>query len=208
MKATFARSFTVGAALSALAASAAVAQPDQSTAAGTVLPLYSAAPVGVSETELLRRMSDANILGHLATMDSIEVSMSEWTAGLSKSDAVLKYAKEMDATYRNNLNRDHQLAQQTGIGMTTMAGELKRSHIGPSLDSVQIASDLNLDRLYLLSQVQFHRHMLDELQTLEPAAKHPAIRAHIAAAIPIQQDQLMRARAIAISKGFMSNKSK
>jgi predicted outer membrane protein len=210
MHSTIARSLTTALALSAAGVLSLGAQQDQSSsAAGTLaLPRYTAAPIGVSETELLRRMSDANILGHLATMDSVEIDLSEWTAGLSKSDAVTAYAKQMDATYRNKLNRDHQLGQETGIGLTTMAGELKRSHIGPAVDSVRNASDASLDRHYMLSQVQFHEHMLGELAILQSTAQHPKIREHIAAQIPILQDELSRARAIAVSKGYISSKAK
>ncbi|HEX3866166.1 MAG TPA: DUF4142 domain-containing protein [Gemmatimonadaceae bacterium] len=209
MKITRKRTFAAALAISTAAAVSLGAQQDRSSAAiaTPVLPNYPASPIGVSETQLLQRMSDANILGHLAIMDSVQIVLSDWTVNYSKSDAVTAFAKETDARYRKNLDVDHKLGQETGIGLTTMTGELHRSHIGPSIDSVIVSSDITLDRHYLMSELEWDQHMLGELAILEATARHPAIRDHIAAQIPVIQGELDRARSLAAARGIISKKA-
>src|SRR4051812_22423342 len=98
---------SVGISVAAALALGAQQQRSSTVVSTPVLPHYTATPVGASELDLLRRMSDANILGHLAVLDSIEIALSDWTINYSKSDVVTDYAKAMDARYRNNLDTDH-----------------------------------------------------------------------------------------------------
>ena len=202
------RSLGAAMAIATVAACASNQQYASSSAGGTISLSDSppVPPLGDAEVQLLRRMSDANILGHLAMIDSIEAQLSDHVIAYSLSDAVLAYANEMDSAYRNATNRDHQLGEETGLGLTTMAGDLKRSHLGPAIDSVAMASDRSLDRNYMLSQIQLHQHELAELETLQSVARNSVVREHLMTRIPVIRDELSRAHAIAVSKGYESKK--
>jgi predicted outer membrane protein len=183
-------------------------QYDSSSAGGSLsLANPPVPPLADAEVQLLRRMSDANILGHFAMIDSVEVQLSQHAMAYSLSDAVLAYAHEMDAAYRNATNRDHELGQQTGLGLTTMAGDLQRSHLGPAIDSVALASDRSLDRNYTLSQIQLHQHELAEMEILQSVARNSVIREHLMTRVPMIRDELARAHAIAVTKGYEAKKN-
>lgn len=159
-------------------------------------------PLAPSEVRFLRGFSDANVLGHLIVLDSVEAAVAKAALRRSKSDAVLANAKEMLAAHSSSMNAVKQIGKQTGIGPTMIVGELKKSHMGASVDSVDIASDLTVDRHYIMSQVEMHEHMLAELETLRGVARNPAIRAHIDAEIPAVREHLAKAHDLARSKGL------
>src|SRR5689334_16393188 len=58
------------------------------------------------ELEVLKGMSDADILGHLITIDSMEVATADSALRLSRSDDVLDLAKRMRATHSANFRQD------------------------------------------------------------------------------------------------------
>jgi hypothetical protein len=62
----------------AFIACASVRQSDTMSAAGTVNIPDETATLSVSEVDMLRRMTDPNILGHMAMADSVEVVMAEF----------------------------------------------------------------------------------------------------------------------------------
>jgi predicted outer membrane protein len=147
-------------------------------------------------------MSDADILGHLVTVDSIEVVTADSALRLSRSDDVLDLAKHMKATHSANLRQDKDLAKENGIIPTTIFGGFKATHVAASLDSVGIASDLTIDRHYVMSQVELHQHVLAELEALENNAQNAAVRQYLVTLIPALRDDLTRSEAVAAKKGF------
>ena len=182
----------------AFIACASTRQNDAVSAAGTLdLPDYAAA-LNTSEVGMLQRMTDPNILGHMAMGDSIEVVMAEYAQRRTKNDDVLEFARAMDVDHSSHMNAARALAVSSGVGIHTLANELKASHMGPLVDSIgpQI-SELKFDRNYILAQIQMHEHMLGELDVLQDVAQNDAVRDHIKASIPVMQAHLDRARAIA-----------
>lgn len=164
-------------------------------------------PISASEADMLRRMTDANRLGHMAMGDSVEVVMAQMAEKRSKNDDVLNFARQMDVDHNTSLMAERNLAKTTGLGINTMTTELKLSHMGPMVDSIgpQI-SEVTFDRNYILAAVQMHSHMLGELQELQASAHNQALRDHIAATIPVVQGHLNRAREIAHKYDWASKK--
>ena len=154
------------------------------------------------EARVLRGMSDANILGHLAATDSVEVALSDTTITKSTSDQVLAYAKMMRAAHLGSMHAVDVIARETRIGRNTLAGELNITHLFSQPDSVSNASDQTIDRHYITEQISIHRHVLAELQLLQGVVKNERAREHIDAAIPAVRDHLARAVAIAKARGF------
>jgi predicted outer membrane protein len=159
------------------------------------------------ELQILRGMSDADILGHLITVDSIEVVTADSALRLSKSDQVLDLAKRMKATHAANFRQDKDLAKQQNITPTTVFGGFNATHVAASLDSVGIASDLTIDRHYVVSQVELHRHVLAELEALQDRAQNAAVRQYLVTVIPTLRDDLSRAQTLAVQKGFERKRS-
>jgi len=173
------------------------------SAAGTVNLAASAIPtLDASEVQLLRGMSDADVLGHVITVDSIEVATADSALATVKTDAVLQYARLMHRAHSQSLRRDRELAEQAGITPVTMFGGLRASHIAASLDSIRQASDLTLDYHYVMSQVELHEHVLSELQQFRGVAKNPAVVREIDEVITMISDHLVRAHALAVERGY------
>jgi predicted outer membrane protein len=203
MLVSVARPFATMLAISVFAACASHQQRTSSVAGGSVdLSAYPIPAIDASELQILRGMSDADILGHLITVDSLEVATADTALRLSKSDEVLAYAKLTRENALENLRRDRALARETGITPTPIFAGFKTTHAAAMLDSVSIASDTKIDRYYIMSQVGSDQHVLGELETLEGVAKNPALRDHIATMIPALRDHLARAHALAAQKGF------
>ena len=190
-------------AISAFVACASNQQYESSSAAGTVdLSAYPNPPLDTAELQLLRGMSDADILGHFITVDSMEVATADTALRLSKNDDVITYARLMKATHSANLRQDKAIAEQAGITPIRAFGGIRASHVAASLDSLTAVSDMRLDRYYIMSQVELHQHVLAELETLQGAAKNDAVREHVATMIPVVRDHLARAHAIAVARGY------
>lgn len=183
-------------------------QSNINAAGGSVdISAYPIPSLNASEATLLRGMSDADILGHLITIDSIQIATADTLMRLSKIDEVLTYAKLMLASHTQHLKLDSTLAKQAGITPTMLFGGLRASHVAASLDSTRLASDLTLDRHYIMSQVELHEHVLAELQELQSVARDAALRDQLASLMPMLRDHLARAHAIAIEKGFEKKRS-
>jgi predicted outer membrane protein len=167
-------------------------------AAGTLKLTDATAALSSSEVTMLQRMTDPNILGHMAMGDSVEIVMAQFAEHRTKNDDVLNFARMMDVDHSTHLAAERTLGTTSGVGIHTLANELKASHMGPMVDSIgpQI-SELKFDRNYILSQVQMHQHMLGELEVLQDVAKNDMVRDHVRATIPIVQAHLDRAREIA-----------
>jgi putative membrane protein len=196
--------FTIGVrgVVAALAVPAFVAcastHQNESAAAGTLNVMDATATLSSSEVSMLQRMTDPNILGHIAMSDSVEIVMAQFAQRRTKNDDVLSFARMMDVDHSSDLETERQLGSSTGLGIHTLANELKVSHMGPMVDSVgpQIG-EMKFDRNYILSQVQMHQHMLGELQVMQDVAKNASVRDHVKATIPVVQAHLDRARDIA-----------
>jgi putative membrane protein len=162
-------------------------------------------PLRMNEVRLLRGMTDANILGHMAMSDSVEVVMAKYAEQRTKDDAVLEFARQMDVEHSTNLAAERQLAQNTGLGMNTMVGEMRVSHMGTLVDSVgPQVSDINFDHNYVVANVQMHRHMLAELEQLQGVAKNDKVQDHIAATMATVERHLSEAHDLAVKHGYMT----
>jgi putative membrane protein len=204
------RMLTLAMAAPAFAACASTRQNDMAMAAGTVgSPMQiEFAPISPAESDMLRQMTDPNILGHVAMSDSVEVVMAQFAEQRTKNDDVLNFARQMDVDHSTDLQALRNLAQTSGIGMHTMVGELKASHMGKMVDSIgpQI-SEITFDRNYIISQVQMHQHVLAELQTLQGVTQNATLRDHINAMIPTVQEHLNKARDLAHKYDYISSKT-
>jgi predicted outer membrane protein len=187
------------AALLAISAAAACSTMNRTyMSAGDVdLSTAMAAELSADETTMLRQMSDANIIGHLITVDSLEITMSDTALYHIKSDAVNSYAKMMHLAHSDDWKAMKDLAGAAGLIPTVDVTKLKSSHIAAGIDSVRKTSTMTKDQLYIRSQIELHRHALAELQVLEGVARNTALREHLTHMIPVVRDHLARAQALA-----------
>jgi predicted outer membrane protein len=161
------------------------------------LSLAAPAELGTTEITRLRQMSDANILGHLMALDSLEVTMADTALRHIRSGDVGAYAKMMHLMHNDDWKELRDLAGASGLIPTIDVTKLSSSHIAAGIDSIRKTSDITKDQIFMRAQIDLHRHALAELQILEGVARNTALRQHIADMIPAVRDHLARARMIA-----------
>jgi predicted outer membrane protein len=161
------------------------------------LSVATPAELGTGETTLLRQMSDANILGHLMTLDSLEITLSDTALYHVKTDDVGAFAKMMHLAHEDDWKALRDIAGTTGLVPTIDVGKLRSSHVAAGLDSVRKTSDITKDQQYIRAQIELHQHALAELQVLDGVARNRMLRDHVSAMIPVVRDHLARAMAIA-----------
>jgi len=197
------RGVVVAMAAPAFIACASTHQSDNLSSAGSLNLTDASAALSPSEVNMLQRMTDPNILGHMAMADSVEVVMAEFAQTRTKNDDVLNFARMMNSDHSVHRDAVRNLAATTGVGIHTLASELRVSHMGRMVDSIgpQI-SEMKFDRNYILAQIEMHQHILGELQVLQDVAKNDMVRNNVRATIPVVQAHLDRAREIAKKYDF------
>lgn len=161
------------------------------------LSIATPADLGTDETALLQQMSDGNILGHLMTVDSLEVTLADTALRHIKSDNVGDYAKMMHLAHSDDWKALKDLAGSTGIVPTVDITRLRSSHVAAGLDSVRKTSDITKDQQFIRAQIELHQHALAELQVLDGVARNRMVRSHVSSMIPVVRDHLARAMALA-----------
>ena len=161
------------------------------------LSLATPAQLGSDETTMLRQMSDANIIGHLIVVDSLEVTLSDTALRHIKSDEVGAYAKMMHLVHSDDWKALKDIAGSTGIVPTIDVTKLRSSHVAAGIDSVRKTSDITKDQQFIRAQIELHQHALAELQTLDGVPRNAMLRTHVSNMIPVVRDHLARAMAIA-----------
>jgi predicted outer membrane protein len=161
------------------------------------LSLATPAELGSDETTLLQQMSDANIVGHLLTVDSLEITLSDTALRHVKSDDVGAFAKMMHLAHTDDENALKDIASSAGLVPTIDVSKLRSSHVAAGLDSVRKTSDITKDQQFIRAQIELHQHALAELNVLQSVPRNSALRNHIADMIPVVRDHLARAMALA-----------
>lgn len=187
----------------AVAVAAAACSTNRTYMAGGDVDLSLAAPatLGSEEVTLLRQMSDANIIGHLIALDSLEITMADTALRHIKTDDVGSYAKMMHLMHSDDWKALKDVASATGIMPTIDVTKLRSSHVAAGIDSVRKTSDMTKDQQFMRSQIELHQHALAELQVLESVAKAPALRMHVVDMIPVVRDHLARAMTLGKTLG-------
>ncbi len=148
---------------------------------------------------LLNRMSDGNILQHVAMSDSLEIVMAQMALRRTHDTGVSSFARMLIADHSMNLQDGQILARQTGITPTTAPGDTSGIMLFRLLHVLnEDSTDFN--QVFLRSQVQLHQRELAELQTLQDVARDQDVREHVAATIPVIRKHLARAMDLVAAK--------
>lgn len=160
---------------------------------------YPAATLSSDETDILRGMSDANILGHMIEVDSIEMAASDTLVHISKNDDIVNYAKMLRVQHASDWNAVKNIAANANITPTIDVSKLRKSHAIAGVDSIRIVSDIMVEPNFLRAEETLHAHTLSELQYLQGVARNPDVRRHIADMMPVVRNHLNQAHAIAVA---------
>jgi putative membrane protein len=142
-------------------------------------------------------LTNENIVAHLAAGDSLEVALSQAGADRAQNEAVRAFARRMVTEHSAHLQMGRQLATQGGItpapspadtADATMANRMMSRLSGASAGA-------DYDRRLMQAEVMMHRHMLHELEMVQPQATGAA-RQLVDQTIPVVRQHLADAHVL------------
>jgi putative membrane protein len=199
----------VASALSAVIAACASTPNSPPASASGILrlgenPSLNVPSLPASESDMLERMTDANILSRLCSTDSLEIEMAKVARDRASNGAVREFAGKLIADHSMSLASDKLIALRPNLSIQLMPGDTTTMMGFRLLDSLRAgASSSGFDRQYLMSQISMHERYIAQLQTLAHVGRDKALREHIAQQIPTVQGHLMRAQALARDAGYI-----
>ena len=142
-------------------------------------------------------MSNANIVAHLATGDSLEVALSQAGAARAQNQAVRDFAQRMVSEHSQHMQMGQQMAAQAGIAPSPLPADTTDVAMATNVMTrlSNVPAGANYDRQLMRAEVMMHQHMLHELTMVQPQASGAA-RQLVDQTIPVVQQHLTDARAI------------
>lgn len=174
------------------------------TAGGTLSPMTSINPAITSaDIAMLRSMSTAQQLTHLAVADSMEIAMGQIAVHRTQNGAIAEFARRMIDDHGQSLQQSHVIAQQQRLTLQPAANDTMPTHLVRMVDVLNSGTPTTeFDRTYVMSQIQVHQRMVDELQALQGIVTDEALRRHVGANIPVVESHLASAEHIAAQLGY------
>lgn len=157
------------------------------------------------DVELPPRMTDANILAHLASSDSLEIRMAQLALTQAQDPRVRDLAQTMLTDHQTSLQQGMALAQQNGITPQSAPGDSAAQRMMRMMDRMSTMGGrmgARFDTMFVARQVMMHQRMLADLQQLRGDAQSAVVRQQIDAEIPAVQRHLDASRQLAQSMGI------
>jgi predicted outer membrane protein len=142
-------------------------------------------------------LNNANIVAHLATGDSLEVTLSQLGVDRAQNTAVHDFAQRMVTEHSAHLTMSRQMAAQGNIqpmpSPADTADAAVASRIVSRLSSTPAGPEF--DRRLMRAEVMMHQHMLHELNAVRPQATGTALEL-IDHTVPVVRQHLADAQTI------------
>jgi putative membrane protein len=149
------------------------------------------------QPEDMSAFTNANIVSHLGTGDSLEVALSQLGADRGHNTAVRDFARRMVAEHSAHMQAGMQLAMQGGITPASSpadtADAMMEAHASSRLSG--LPEGAQFDRQFMRAEVMMHQHMLHDLMTFRPQASGAALQL-VDQTIPVVRTHLADAQSI------------
>jgi putative membrane protein len=145
----------------------------------------------------VRTMTDANIVAHMTTGDSLEVALSQAGADRAQNQAVRDFARRMVTEHSAHLQSARQAAAQGGLTVTSSPADTADAAMATRTMTrlANMPAGADYDRRLMQAEVMMHQHMLHELQMVQPQSTGAA-RQLVDQTIPVVRQHLADARVI------------
>ncbi|HEX3868721.1 MAG TPA: DUF4142 domain-containing protein [Gemmatimonadaceae bacterium] len=153
-------------------------------------------PIGL-EPAAIAAMTDANIAAHLGTGDSLEVALSEFGAAHASDAGVRKFAQHMVNEHTAHLQDAQTMLNRAGLVPAPSPLDTMDMAMAARMRTrlMARAGGADFDRELVRDEVMMHRHMLHDLQALQPQSKG-ATRLLVDQTIPIVRRHLAEAEVL------------
>jgi putative membrane protein len=155
-------------------------------------------PLAVDNSRATSQLSDGQILGILATVDSGEIEQARFAFSQANDPRVKQYAEHMIQQHTDSTQKINALASQNGLTPTASNNSTTQQTKGQKiLEGLKSSADASFDATYMQAQIQQHQEVLDMLHAqLLPASRSDAVSAHLKSAHTMVQAHLNEARRI------------
>jgi len=155
-------------------------------------------PLAVDNSRATSQLSDSQILGIMATVDSGEIEQARFAFSQSNDPRVKQYAEHMITQHSESTQKLNALASQNGLTPTASnSSTTLQTKSQKILEGLKSSTDAAFDATYMQSQIQQHQEVLDLLHAqLLPASRSDAVSAHLKSAHSMVQAHLNEARRI------------
>ena len=171
-------------------------------------PRVNVPGLSLSESDMLERMTDANILSRLCSTDSLEIEMAKVARDHASSDGIRDFARRLIADHSMSLEHDRLISTHQNLAIQVMPGDTSALMAFRLLDTLRaIPAGAQFDRRYLTSQIGMHEHLLAQLQTLQHVARDKALHEHVDDLVLVVQHHLTEAQTLARGAGFVGTGS-
>jgi putative membrane protein len=140
-------------------------------------------------------LNNANIVAHLATGDSLEVTLSQLGVDRAQNTAVRDFARRMVTEHSAHLQTGRQLAAQNGITPAPSPADTADAMMATRIINrvTNTPAGPTFDRQLMRAEVMMHQHMLHELTLVRPQATGAALQL-IDQTIPVVRQHLSDAQ--------------
>lgn len=142
-------------------------------------------------------MSNANIVAHLMTRDSLEIVMSQAAADRARSTTVRDFARRMVTDHAQQLRTGSRLVSDSGMVPLLSYPDTAGSILAKRMmsDLADSPSGTTFDRRFMRYEVVMHQHVLGELTMMRSRASGVALQL-VDQTIPVVRQHLADARAL------------
>ena len=168
-----------------------------STLAVVAIPFTARAQVVTASGGEVTVASQKTFVDRLIVGDSIEVAMAQLAIDKSKNPAVKELAMTLANDHRTRLEALKVLAGKPDVGRAALPGDNSAKPDIALLMQLQSLPDSTFDRAFVTAQIARHERSIDALKSGRAAAKSPDLQKDIDAAIPVAEQHLAKAKAVA-----------
>lgn len=156
-----------------------------------------------NDETLLRGFTDANIVAHIVTGDSLEAEIARLAETRATSTAVRDYARTLVTEHTANRQETIALANDEDTGNQPHPSDPGATHLGNTLTELQnMASGEAWDRTFMMHQLMHHHHELLGLRVLKDVARDDDLEQQIDKIMPVIQRHLDQGRTVATGLGM------
>lgn len=158
--------------------------------------------VSAGDLELYRGATDANIIAHVLTGDSLEIEMSRLALTRASNPAVRDFAQMMIDQHSQNSTYFRQMQADESIGIAPMANDPIANQAINAISRLRNLSGAEFDRAYMRAQVAHHDAEVAALTWMAENSRDDDIEEDFEGKlIPTVRQHLTRARELSAQVG-------
>lgn len=158
--------------------------------------------VSTGDIEMYSGLTDANIVAHIITGDSLEVEMSRLALSRASSQAVRDFAQTLIDHHSKNRTEFIAMQKDEDIGIVPPPSDPLAQHAMMAMNELRNLSGSAFDRAFIRHQVMHHDADAAALQRMADVARDDDLEQDIEEkTLPVIRQHLARARDLASQLG-------